>query len=82
MMRVSVSLQVNLKDKEPGYLGITGENFVIGKDGEVGLADMIVAFVHTVEALYGVCYTVETLNNELMDASQRLWNMRFEERSR
>jgi hypothetical protein len=80
MMHVSASLQVNLKDRPQEYRGITQEHWVIGKDAEVSLSGMIVAFVHSIEQMYGVCYSVETLNNELMDASKLLWNMRFEEK--
>lgn len=71
-MHVSISLQITIKDKPKHYLGLTQENYVIGKEKEVLLADAILAMSHCVVNLYGHCYPLEDLNAELQRAAELL----------
>lgn len=79
-MRVSISLQVSLKDKPKSHYGILSENWTIGKDKEVKLADAIIDVTQILANFYGSCYPLDELNAELQRAARILAEQRIVDR--
>lgn len=64
-MRVSISVNITLKDRPKDFRGMYRESIVIGKDEPVTLDEMLGGLLIRLAPYYGACATPEELNEAL-----------------
>ena len=76
-MHVSLYARISLKERPDGFLGLTGEDLVIGKDSPVDLDQMLVGLFQRLADYYGLVATPDELNKQLETLSQYFANTLF-----
>lgn len=69
-MRVSFYINISMKDKPPGYRGITGESWTVGKEKEVRPTEGVASLFAILDRFYGECYSSEQMVEELQKMAQ------------
>ena len=61
-MRVSVYVQISLKDRDKQYLGRTGESLSIGKKEKAGMDDIVIGLLIRLLDYFCIFSTADELN--------------------
>ena len=78
-MKVQLTLRIDLKDQPDGYVGMTGQTWVIGKEDDLGLFDGVARLFQIVAPFYAECRDAEDLNADAARLAEWIAGVEFRE---